>query len=303
MNRLREVSRSIARCALVGLVALSAATAAAAQEPRDGYVNANGLRLHYLDWGQESAPPLLLIHHVNTHGHTWDRFARSMSSKYRVIAVDMRGHGDSGWSSEGKYTTEDYASDIAAIVNALKLSRVVVLGGSTGGRVALVYAALNPEDVAAVIMEDVGAVRPASIAQGFTNALERGDPEFATVEEWTKQMQGQNKRTPPEFFAVLARHGTKPLPNGKLGLKRDPGILKDLRPLELWNYVEKVKVPFMLVLGSQSTIVGKDQIDKFRSILPTIQIVTVQNAGHIVVHDQPDVFERTIRDFLDRHGL
>jgi pimeloyl-ACP methyl ester carboxylesterase len=303
MNRLREVSRSITLCALVGLVALSAATAAAAQEPRDRYVNANGLRLHYLDWGQESAPPLVLIHHVNTNGHTWDRFARSMSDKYRVIAVDMRGHGDSGWSKEGKYTTEDYASDIAALVDSLKLSRVVVLGGSTGGRVALVYAALNPEEVAAVIMEDVGAVRPASIAQGFTDALQRGDPEFATVEEWTKQMQGQNKRTPPEFFAHLARHGTKPLPNGKLGLKRDPAILRDLRPLELWNYVEKVKVPFLLVLGSQSTIVGKDQIDKFRSILPTVQIVTVQNAGHIVVHDQPDVFERTIRDFLDRHGL
>ncbi|MBI4539108.1 MAG: alpha/beta hydrolase [Gemmatimonadetes bacterium] len=274
-----------------------------APEPRHGYFRANGLRFHYVEWGAESATPLLLLHHINSHARTWDHFARSMSRDHRVIALDMRGHGDSDWAGDGKYTAEDYAADVAALVDHLRLPPAIVLGGSTGGRVALVFAAQHPERVTAVIMEDVGAVRPASIAQGWAERLARGDPEFDTVEEWARQLQGQNRRTPFEGFLHDARHGTRPLPNGKLGLKRDPAVQRDLVPLELWHYVERLRAPLLVLIGSESSIVGKDQQDRFRQILPTVELVTIQDAGHIIVHDQPEAFERAVRQFLAQHGL
>ncbi|MFC1935683.1 alpha/beta fold hydrolase [Chloroflexota bacterium] len=273
------------------------------QAPRDRYFQAGTLTLHYLEWGTETAPPLILLHHISKDAHTWDHFARQMTPDYRVLALDMRGHGDSQWADKGNYTTEHYASDVAALVAHLNLERVIVLGGSTGGRVALVYAAQHPERVAALIMEDVGAVRPQEIAQGFSDRVAAGDPEFDTVEEWAQHLRGQNQRTPVEFFLHNARYGAKRLPNGKLGLKRDVAIQLDFVPMELWNYVEKVQCPFLLVLGSESTIVGQDQQERFRQIVPDIRIVTIQGAGHIIVHDQPGEFERTVRNFLTSHGL
>lgn len=273
------------------------------QNGTDRYFQVGTLRLHYLEWGARSATPLILLHHVSSHAHTWDQFARRMSRDYRVLALDMRGHGDSQWAGEGNYTTEHYASDVAALVEHLNLERVIVLGGSLGGRVALVYAAQHPQQAAALIMEDVGAVRPPAISQGFADRVAAGDPEFDTVEEWAQHLRGQNRRTPVEFFLQNARHGTKRLPNGKLGLKRDVAIQRDFVPLELWHYVEKVRAPFLLLIGSESTIVGRDQQERFRQIVPNISMVTIQGAGHIIVHDKPEEFEGTVRSFLTSHGL
>jgi len=271
--------------------------------PESRYLDAHGLRLHYVEWGNPEGRPLLLLHHVNSHARTWDHFARRMSRDYRVIALDMRGHGDSDWAEAGRYSTEDYASDVTALAEALQLEGIVALGGSTGGRVALAFAALNPHRTAALIMEDVGAVRPASIAGNFSARLARGDPAFDTVEEWADQLRGNNTRTPRDIFHHLAVHGTRPGPDGQLVLKRDPAILADLRPLELWHYVEAIDVPLLLVLGSESSIVGEDQQGRFREIRPDVEIVTVQDAGHIVVHDRVEAFEEVVRTFLRRNDL
>ncbi len=271
--------------------------------PRDRYFQSHGLRIHYLEWGAETALPLILLHHNNSQAHTWDRFAQRMSAQYRVLAVDMRGHGDSDWAGAGNYTLEHHASDVAALVDQLGLERVTVLGGSTGGRVAMVYAAQNPEKAAAVVMEDVGAVRPQSIAQGFADRIAAGDPELDTVEEWAEQTRGQNQRTPFEYYLHNAPYLTKRLPNGKLGLKRDPLVQRDFVPLELWGYVEQLKAPLLLLIGLESAIVGQDQQDRFRQILPNIRMETFEGAGHFIVHDKAEEFEGTVRDFLSSHGL
>ena len=271
--------------------------------PTEQFYNSGSLRIHYLDWGNEGATPFILLHHVSSSAHTWDFFAQRIRDQYHVIALDMRGHGDSDWAGEGNYTTEDYASDVVELIRQRDLNRFVVMGGSTGGRVALLTAAMLPDRAGALIMEDVGAVRPPSIAGGFAERAAAGDPEFDTVDEWAKQLQGQNQRMPFSAFQHLAQHNMKRLPNGKLGQKRDLLIQKDFVPMELWRYVEQVRAPFLLMPGSESEIVGQDQQERFKQIRPDIEITTIQGAGHLIVHEQPEVFETTVLDFLHRHGL
>jgi len=266
--------------------------------PKDRHFNSEGLKIHFLEWGDCRNPAIILLHHIGSQAHVWDNFARNMSKEYFVLAMDMRGHGDSEWAGEGKYTTEHYASDVDGLVHYLRLDNIVILGGSTGGRVALVYAAQHSKTVTHLIMEDVGAVRPASISRGFADRIAAGDPELDTVEEWARQHQGQNQRISYEISLHNAYYSVKRLPNGKLGLKRDPVIQRDFIPLELWHYVEQTTAKFLLMIGSQSNIVGKDQQERFCEIRPDIHIVTIEDAGHIIVQDQPEKFETTIRRFL-----
>ena len=168
--------------------------------PRDRFFESGGLRLHYLEWGNANSLTLVLLHHVGSQAHVWDDFAGRMASEYHVLALDMRGHGDSQWADAQRYTTEDYASDVDALAAHLQLKRVVVLGGSLGGRVALVYAARNPDVVDALIMEDVGPVRPNEIARRLTDLVSAGELELDTVEEWADHLKGDNTRTPYEAF-------------------------------------------------------------------------------------------------------
>src|SRR5687767_1529215 len=141
----------------------------------DRYVNTNGLRIHYLEWGTSDKPPLILLHGIGRVAHTFDHIAPHFAANYHVLAVDMRGHGDSDWDPKGAYLVEDYVKDIEGLAKELRLRNIVIWGNSTGGRVAQVFAGLHPELVSAVIAEDVGPERPREIADNMTNRLRQED--------------------------------------------------------------------------------------------------------------------------------
>src|SRR5215510_5291772 len=115
------------------------------QQPTDRFITVNGLRIHYLDWGSLDKPPLIMLHGIGRVAHTFDHIAPHFSAKYHVMAVDMRGHGDSSWDPKGAYLVEDYVKDIAGLVEQLRLRNIVLWGNSTGGRVAQVFAGMHPE--------------------------------------------------------------------------------------------------------------------------------------------------------------
>src|SRR5262245_32757662 len=110
-----------------------------AQSPQDRFISVNGLRLHYLDWGGEDKQPLILLHGIGRVAHTFDHLAPHFTPNYHVMAVDMRGHGDSGWDPQGAYLVEDYVKDIESMASQLRLRNIVIWGNSTGGRVAQVF--------------------------------------------------------------------------------------------------------------------------------------------------------------------
>ena len=102
----------------------------------------NGLRIHYLEWGAADKPPLIMLHGIGRIAHTFDHIAPHFASRYHVMAVDMRGHGDSAWDPKGAYLVEDYVKDIEGLAQQLRLRNIVIWGNSTGGRVAQVFAGL-----------------------------------------------------------------------------------------------------------------------------------------------------------------
>src|SRR5579864_5357555 len=113
---------------------MAAAVCLAAQTPyQDRFITVNGLRLHYLDWGAEGKQPFIMLHGIGRIAHSFDHIAPRFNKDYHVIAIDMRGHGDSAWSPEGAYLVQDYVKDLEGLVGQLQLRRLTLLGNSTGG--------------------------------------------------------------------------------------------------------------------------------------------------------------------------
>jgi esterase len=269
-----------------------------AMQSMDKFITVNGLKIHYLDWGDAGKQPLILLHGISRVAHTFDHVAPHFAKNYHVIAVDMRGHGDSGWHGEGAYLVEDYTSDIEAMSEKLGLRNIVLWGGSTGGRVAQMFAGRHPEWVSAVIVEDVGPERPVAISNWRGVRMAKEANGWASVDELVEQLKTDYPRTQESLLRVFAQHGSKPRADGRVVWKRDPAILKGFVPTELWATVRKIKAPIIYVLGGASTIVPPETQLELKRALPQAEIVTMPGLGHYPSDERREEFLEIVDRFL-----
>ena len=271
----------------------------AAQTPyQDRFITVNGLRLHYLDWGAESKQPFIMLHGIGRIAHSFDHIAPRFNKDYHVIAIDMRGHGDSAWSPEGAYLVEDYAKDLAAFVEQLNLRNVVLLGNSTGGRVVQVYAGMHPERVAKLVVEDVGPERTNEIASGFARRVQQEENGWASEDELVASLMRGGGKVSEDLQRNYAHFGSKRRADGRIVWKRDPNLVKGFIPTELWAEVFKIKCPTIYILGGASSIVPPPTQQKLRENLPAVQIVTMPKLGHYPHQEAPEDYIRIVQKFL-----
>ncbi len=298
------VRRSVRRAACFLLLALTvgvgAQTPATAPSYADRFVTVNGLRLHYLEWGRAEGPAIILLHGIARHAHTFDHIAPVLAGDHRVLAVDMRGHGDSDWSREGAYLVEDYVRDLEGLVRQLGLRRVTLLGNSTGGRVVQVFAGMHPELVDRLIVEDVGPERPQNIADAFARQVRQEANGWATEDELVTELVARNRRTPEPLLRTYAHFGVKPREDGRLIWKRDPNLVKGFVVTELWEYVAKITCPTLYVIGGASRIVPAETEQRLKQTLPNVEIVTMPGLGHYPDEDDTPGFLAIIARFLGR---
>jgi len=268
-------------------------------QPTDRFIDVNGLRIHYLEWGSADKPPLIMLHGIGRIAHTFDHIAPHFASRYHVMAVDMRGHGDSAWDSKGAYLVEDYVKDIEGMAQQLRLRNIVIWGNSTGGRVAQVFAGLHPDLVGAVISEDVGPERPREIADGMATRLKQEDEKgWASEEELLARQKAGSPRTGEDILQAYVHFGSKKRPDGRVIWKRDPAIGNGFVPTELWRFVRQIKSPIIYVLGGRSTIVPAQTQEELRKTLPQAQIVTIPGVGHYPSEEKPSEFLAIVDKFI-----
>ena len=115
--------------------------------PSSSYYVSQRRRLHFVDWGNEDKPPLLLIHGGRDHARSWDWVARELREEWHVIAPDLRGHGDSAWALGGPYSMLDHVLDLTQLLEMLDEFPAAIVAHSLGGSLCLMYAGLYPENV------------------------------------------------------------------------------------------------------------------------------------------------------------
>ena len=294
-----QKGRRFLAAAVVCLLA-AALTSAQAPAPTDRFVTVNGLRLHYLEWGAATKPAMILLHGIARHAHTFDHIAPDFARDYHVLAVDMRGHGDSGWSPEGAYLVEDYVKDIEGLVRQLGIRRMTLHGNSTGGRVVQVFAGKHPDLVERLIVEDVGPERPQDIADSFARQVRQDADGWASEDELVKQLVARSQRTPEPLVRTYAHFGTKRRDDGRLVWKRDPNLVKGFVVTELWEHISKITSPTLYVIGGGSRIVPAATQERLKQTLPNVEIVTMPGLGHYPNEEDLPGFLAIVNRFLKR---
>jgi pimeloyl-ACP methyl ester carboxylesterase len=288
-------------------------------EPRSLEVTgAHGLRLHLLEWSREGVA-LLLLHGFGNEAHIWDDLAPALAPHYRVLALDLRGHGDSGWDPERRYDYEDHVADLEALVEALGIERLVLVGHSLGGRVAMLYAGGHPERMAGLVVVDSA---PELDARGTLrislDAAERRDPSFSSPAEYETLLASAYPAATPAALRRMARHGLRVRDDGRYVLRMDPAMRsgaasrasaeersarEDRLSGLLWDALEKIACPTLVVRGAASDVVSADVADRMvEEALAQGRLAVVPRAGHSVMTDNPRGLEEAVCGFVLGEG-
>jgi pimeloyl-ACP methyl ester carboxylesterase len=269
------------------------------RQPVDGFVDVNGLRIHYVDWGGNGRP-FVMVHGLDRVARTFDHLAVRFSPAYRVIAIDMRGHGDSGWDPKGRYLVEDHVGDLEGVVQQLGLRDLTLWGNSTGGRVVQVFAGKHPELVSRVISEDVGPERPRQIADNYAKRVQQEQGGWASEDELLAQLRKTNPRMSPAVLEPYVRYGTKKRADGRIEWKRDPQLVNGFVATDLWRFVRNITSPILYILGGRSNIVPPETQEELKKTLPNAQLITVPDVGHYPSDEKPDEVVEMVTKFLGR---
>ena len=269
------------------------------------------LRLHYLDWGNEAADDLLLVHGVHDHCHSWDWLAQSLRPHFHVVAPDLRGHGDSQWSLGSPYSYLEYVQDVAQLVRQRRLAPVTMVSHSLGGTIASIYAGTFPETVARlVIIEGVG-IYPREVEDPDkrlrywldTNLslAARVPRRYQTLEDAYQRMQDTNPHLSPDQARHLTSHGSNQNEDGTYTWKFD-NYTRTPRPYDIPNedmvaLWRRISCP-VLILNSRDGYphrIGQDDtLRHFRNAT----LREIDDAGHWTHHDQLATCVDAIGEFL-----
>jgi pimeloyl-ACP methyl ester carboxylesterase len=275
-----------------------------AVEPREGTVEARGLRFRYVEWGDPAAPTVVLLHGLSAMCRIWDHLARAEGARYHLLAPDQRGHGDTSWPQEPAYTTEDGVGDLEALVEAWALDRFALAGLSMGGMNAIAYAARHPERVSHLVPVDI---RPAINREKRPTAAldqhiaEHGHPTFADLEEAFRVRKASHPNTPDASIRHHVQHQLKQLPDGRWTYKQDPRVSFYWTPSNLWAELPKIEAPVLLVRGGRSQVLPDEMAEQMRAAFRHAELVTIEEAGHTVPEDAPEQFNAALADFLARY--
>lgn len=271
------------------------------------------LSLHYVDWGNHGAPPLVLVHGGRDHCRNWDWVAADLRRDYHVIAPDLRGHGDSEWSQDGDYAVQSIVYDLAQLLHQQGLAPVNLIAHSLGGVISLRLAGLYPELFRRLLVIE---------GLGFGWDLEPPKPIEVRMTKWIDDLRAVSGRLPRRYRSIaeacarmkeanghlsdaqaehLTTHGVMRNEDGTWSWKFDNHVWlsppSDLTRDEIRRLWSRITCPVLHVHGRESWVKHPAEgglLEHFRDA----RVVDMEGCGHWAHHDRLDEFLRIARGFL-----
>lgn len=280
-----------------------------AAEPTQKFVTSQRIPISYWDWGNEEAPPLVLVHGGKDHARQWDRIAQAFRDTYHVVALDLRGHGDSGWSPGGTYGLSDNAIDLVRVIETVG-APARVLAHSYGGSVSLIAAGTYPEHFTRLaVLEGTHSLNPRDETEMGPRWLRTwGDRirsyegsaarVYPTLEAAAERVAEANPRLPADFVPHLTAYAAKPVEGGyvwKYDWWVNGRTSMEIRREELPRFWAAVECPVLHVFARHGQA---NQVHDAEKYFKDARTVFVEDAGHWLHHDQPEAALAALRPFL-----
>jgi pimeloyl-ACP methyl ester carboxylesterase len=274
-------------------------------QPKEKSVNVNGINLHYLDWGAEGKPKVLLLHGLRGHRHSWDDVSAEFYQNYHIFALDQRGRGESDWAPGGDYSSESFVADLEGFCAAVGLDKFILIGHSMGGRNSMAFAGENADKIEKMVIIDIGPDLNPIGSGRITQEMIDVPEEFDSFEAVFEYQRKQNRFCSEPVLRRRLTYATRELPNGKFGWRYDLEIREQRRNStgakqpDLWLTLPKINCPVLIVRGSETDTLGLETAEKMVEVLPDGKLVHVERAAHMVFEDNPEGFISVLHDFLD----
>lgn len=278
-------------------------------EPEYYWEGSQGMRIAGDTWGPRSGLPVILQHGGGQTRHAWKRTGEVLGEAgFHAIAFDSRGHGDSDWSPEADYSQDAMVGDLVAVVSALGLSKVVLVGASMGGGTSLVAAGDRMVDAAALVLVDIAPKIALPGVQVITAFMTRNLAGFASLEEVADAIASyQPHRERPKSIEGLAKN-VRLSADGRFYWHWDPRMLDGhrdlaLRETRLQACARALRVPSLLVRGGMSDVLTDEGVHDYLTQARYSEYLNIIGAGHMVAGDRNDMFGTAVVEFLTRPGL
>lgn len=274
------------------------------------------LKLHYADWGNPDAPPLLLLHGGRDHCRNWDWTAEALRDKWHILTPDWRGHGDSQWSADGEYKLLTYIYDLAQLIHQQGLAPVTIVAHSMGGNIATRYAGLYPDHVRKLVSIEGLGPSPEMIEErakidfaertrewiGKKRAAAGRTPRrYSTLEAALARMMEENKHLSEAQARHLTIHGVNRNEDGSYSWKFDPYLNvwgdADMTQDQVEALWSRITAPTLLLYGANSWASNPAKDGRIRHFT-NAEVKVYENAGHWLHHDQFDRFLTDLNAFL-----
>ncbi len=268
---------------------------------QDKFIQLNHLRFHYLEWGEASAPPLVLLHGITSSAHGWDKFAAAMQDRFHIFALDQRGHGETEWASD--YSIERFVQDTDEFARALKIAPFALLGLSMGGRNAYAYVGNFPETVARLVIVDIGPEVDMRGGERIRASMLASDV-FDDPAELFQRMRAANPRPADEDLRQRVMNSVMQRADGKWTWRYDKSLRDPDRPnprpdpAKSWAWLTKITCPTLVVRGAESDLLSRATAERMTREISNCKLVEVANAGHTVPLDNPRGFLDAVMPFL-----
>jgi pimeloyl-ACP methyl ester carboxylesterase len=265
-------------------------------------VDEGGRVVSALVWG-DAPPEIVLIHGGAQNAHTWDTVALAL--RRPLVALDLPGHGHSGWRDDMDYRPPSLADDVAVAIRELAPDAVGVVGMSLGGMTTFSLASRHPDLVRAQVIVDVTPGVNQDKAKAIIDFI-RGPQSFPSFDEILERTITFNPTRTESSLRRGVLHNAFELEDGTWQWRYDrrhheAGEGGDLLPdpARLWEDVSAAKVPLLLLRGGLSPVVDDDDVAELLRRRPDAHVVVVENAGHSIQGDQPLELARLLEEFLD----
>jgi pimeloyl-ACP methyl ester carboxylesterase len=278
--------------------------------PESKYIAANGIRHHYLDWGNGDKPPLLMLHGAGLCASTWAPIAQGLVQDFHVMAFDQRGHGDTD-PTPGEYHFHRLGEDLAAIVQKAGWPALSIVGHSAGGLATIIAASLLPGRIQRAVLVDTRVGPRPALAPGadLRARAERTRMKRTVWDSREAMAAAYRPRTAfkswrEDVFQAFIEGGTRLLDGGRAALKCPPEVeaafYENRDAMNIAEYLPGLQGRFLLLLGRYpgAQTLEDEGVRRFQKLVAGATVKPMPRGTHFLPMEYPDLVLEEARQFL-----